>query len=235
MINAVHIKNDFKQIFRNPIMVLFFALPVFLPVLFKAMLVFLVPYLQTFLTFDIVPYHSYILAAVMTFAPLSLGIVTGFMMLDEKDGRIYELMRVTPLGSAGYLLNRMIFSMATSFICTFIVYYVLNIYPIPLLTLILIALLMSVLSVIIALILFLIATDKVKGLTYAKGLNLFSLFTLVDLLGLKWLSVVSHVMPTYWVTKIVQNPSNAVNILLAFVVTFVWVGAVYMIYIKRVE
>lgn len=235
MINAVHIKNDFMQIFRNPIMVLFFALPVILPALFKAMIVFLVPYLQTFLTFDIVPYHSYILAAAMTFAPLSLGIVTGFMMLDEKDGRIYELMRVTPLGSAGYLLNRMIFSMTMSFICTFIVYFVINIYPIPLLTLILIALLMSLLSVVIALILFLIATDKVKGLTYAKGLNLFSLFTLVDLLGLKWLSVVSHGMPTYWVTKIVQNPSNAVNILLAFVVSFIWVGAVYMIYIKRVE
>ena len=235
MVKIVHIKNDFRQIFRNPMMVMFFALPVFLPALFKLLIVFLLPYLSRFISFDLSPYYSYVLSATVTFAPLSLGIITGFMMIDERDGRIYELMRVTPLGAMGYLINRMIFSMTTSFICTYIVYFVLNVYFVPFWTLFFIALLMSVLSVVMALCLFLIATDKVKGLTYAKALNLFSLFTLADLLHLNWLSAASHAVPTYWVTKIVQSPGNALFILLAFVVCFLWLGGVFWVYKRREE
>ena len=235
MINVIHIKNDFHQIFRNPMMVMFFALPVFLPVLFKLLIVFLLPFLSQYVNFDLSPYYSYVFAATVTFAPMSLGIITGFMMIDDKDGRIYELMRVTPLGAMGYLFNRMVFSMAASFVCTYIVYFVLNIYYVPFFTLLFVALLMSVLSVVIALCLFLIATDKVKGLTYAKALNIFSLFTLADLLGLKWLSAASHAVPTYWVTKIVQAPGNVLNILLAFVVCFVWLGGVFWVYRRREE
>jgi hypothetical protein len=92
---------------------------------------------------------------------------------------------------------------------------------------------MSVLSVIIALCLFLIATDKVKGLTYAKALNLFSLFTLVDLLELDWLSALSHTIPTYWVTKIVQSPTNAWILLLAFAVSGTWVAGVIWVWRRR--
>ena len=233
MINTLHIKNDFKQIFKSPIMVMFFVLPLFLTVLVRLCITFLIPYLARYIVIDAVPYYSYILSAILTFAPLSLGIVTGFMMLDERDGKVFELMRVTPLGASGYIINRVFFPTAASFLYTFVMYFILDIYHLPVVTLVLLALLMSALSVIIALCLFLIATDKVKGLTYAKALNMFSLFTLADLLGLKWLSALPHAIPTYWVTKIVQAPDNAWIILLAFTVSCVWIVGVLWVWRRK--
>ena len=233
MINTIHVKKDFKQIFKSPIMVMFFILPLFIAVLARLFITLLIPYLARYVIIDAVPYYSYIISAIITFAPMSLGIVTGFMMLDDRDGKVFELMQVTPLGASGYIINRVFFPTAASFLYTFIMYFILNIYHLPVLTLIMLALLMSALSVIIALCLFLIATDKVKGLTYAKALNMFSLFTLADLLGLKWFSVLSHIIPTYWVTKIVQSPSNAWLILPAFAVSGVWIVGVLWIWRKK--
>ena len=233
IINAVHIKNDFKQIFRNPMMVLFFILPILLSVIAKLVITLLIPYLQRFIAIDATPYYSYILAAILTEAPLSLGMVSGFMMLDDKDGRIFELMSITPLGESGYLFNRMLFPMTASFLYTFSSYYIVGIYNVPLVTLFCIALCMAILTVSASLILALIATDKVKGLTYAKAINLLSLFTLTDLLGIKWLSAVSYAVPTYWITKIVQNPMNPIVILLAFTVSAVWVVCVLWVWKRK--
>jgi fluoroquinolone transport system permease protein len=233
MINVLHLKNDFKQVFRNPMMVLFFALPLFIPIIFKLMLIYLVPFLQQYLIFTVEPYYSYILAATMTFAPLSLGVVTGFMMLDDKDGRIVELMSITPLGESGYLANRMVFPVAASFAYTFVIYYILNIYSLSFLSLLIIAASMGIFSICIAFILALIATDKVKGLTFAKGLTMLSMFTLVDLLELPWLTVVSHAVPTYWVTKAVQAPANTLNLIFVVLVSVIWVAGVVLVWRKK--
>jgi fluoroquinolone transport system permease protein len=230
MIKTIHLKNDFKQIFRNPMMILFFSMPLFIPIIFKLLLTYLVPFLQQYVTFTLDPYFSYILAATMTFAPLALGVVTGFMMLDDKDGRIVELMSITPMGESGYIVNRMVFPVIASFFYTFVIYYILSIYTIPFISLTVIALSMSIFSVSIALILALIATDKVKGLTYAKGLNMLSMFTLVDLLRLPWLSAVSHAVPTYWVTKAVQSPASILNLTCILYVSFVWVVGIVWIW-----
>lgn len=58
---------------------------------------------------DLFQYADYILVFVLLMVAGMSGIVTGFMMLDEKDGRIAELLSVTPLGQ-GYLMNRLLFS-----------------------------------------------------------------------------------------------------------------------------
>ncbi len=228
----MHLKNDIKQIFKNPIVTILFILPLFLAVFGRIIITVLIPYLNQYFALDPSPYFSFILAAMITEAPVSLGIVTGFIMLDDRDGNIFDLMRVTPLGSSGYILNRLAFPYAASFLFTFIVYFIINIYHLSMVSLILLALLMGLISIIISLCMFFIATDKVKGLTYAKALNLFSLFTLADLLNLKWFSYFSHAVPSYWVTKIVQNPT-ALNIIFAFGVSAVWVAGVFWIYAKK--
>ncbi len=234
MINTMHIKNDLKQIFKNPIVAALFILPLFLAVFARLVITVLLPYLSQYVVLNAAPYYSFILAALITEAPVSLGIVTGFIMLDDRDGNIFDLMRVTPLGTSGYIVNRLAFPFISSFLFTFIVYFIVNIYCISVVPLILLALIMGLISIIISMIMFFIATDKVKGLTYAKALNLFSLFTLADLLELKWFSAISHVVPSYWVTKIVQNPTNPLTITLSFVVCCIWAAGALWFWKKKV-
>ena len=233
MINMMHLKNDIKQIFKNPIVTMLFILPIFLSVLGRLIITMLIPYLNQYVALDPSPYFSFILAAIITEVPVSLGIVTGFIMLDDRDGNIFDLMRVTPLGSSGYILNRLAFPFAASFLFTFIVYFIMDIYRLPIVSLILLALLCGLISIIITMAMFFIATDKVKGLTYAKALNLFSLFTLADLLKLKWFSSLSLAVPSYWVTKVVQNPASALTFVLAFAVSGVWVFGVLLIWRRK--
>ncbi len=121
------LRTDIKQIVRDPIMVILMAAPLLMIALFKVMLVFLLPFLETKYSFNLSYLYPYILAFIMLMIPGILGIVTGFMMLDERDGNIAELMAVTPLGRTGYLVNRLSLSALISIIYCFIAYYVLQV------------------------------------------------------------------------------------------------------------
>ncbi|GAA0182332.1 hypothetical protein SH2C18_47280 [Clostridium sediminicola] len=222
MINYKHIKNDYRQIIREPIMLLLFILPIFIPIIFKLLLIFSIPFIENYFKFSITPYHSCILSLTLVLIPGMLGVVTGFMMLDEKDGKISELMSITPLGKMGYLLNRLSFSFIGTFIYTIFTYYLLNVYHVPILTLLFIAILLGIYSFVIGSILFVLSDDKVKGLTYAKALNIMLLFSISDLLNERWVTILSNIFPPYWITKIIQNPNNILILLIALFIHVIW-------------
>lgn len=221
MIKYEHIKADYKQILREPIMVFLFLLPVLLIGVFKAMIIFLPEYILTYLGIHIMDYSPYIMAVAFLQIPGMLGTVTGFMMLDDKDGKIYELMSVTPLGRDGYLYNRLFVPIMMTILYSLITWIVIDITPIPFNLLALIWLLLSIQTAIIGLVLFHIADDKVKGLTYAKGLNIIMLFGLADLLNIDAVKYVAKIFPTYWVTKVIKEQSIN-TIILALCIHLLW-------------
>jgi fluoroquinolone transport system permease protein len=151
-----------------------------------------------------------------------LGIVTGFMMIDERDGKIAELMSVTPLGRVGYLFNRLLFAAILSVFYSILSYYVLNVVELPFITILFVSLLSSNYSIIIGLLIFSFADNKVKGLTFAKAINSLSLFAFTDLLALKWLTVLSWFFPPYWITLVVQSPHSFSIYGLALLINFGW-------------
>ena len=110
MINLIHIKNDLKQVFRDPVMSILMLAPLLIVVVFKLLIIFLFPFIATKFNFEFSLYYQYLMAGILILISGMLGIVIGFMMLDDKDGNIAELMAVTPLGRSGYLVNRLSFS-----------------------------------------------------------------------------------------------------------------------------
>ncbi len=211
-----------KQLVREPMMLLLFCLPMFMFIVYKAIIVFLIPYLNKHLSFNLADYYLYILSFALIMTPAMLGIVIGFMMIDERDGKIAELMTVTPLGRSGYLYNRLSFAFIATVVYTFMGYFTVNIYKLPLLVVFLLSILLGILSIILGMIIFTVATDKVKGLTYAKGINFMLLFCLSDLLNERWLTNFSMFFPTYWITEIIQNPKSIVVFSSAVLVHAIW-------------
>jgi fluoroquinolone transport system permease protein len=106
MIQITLFKNDLKQIVRDPIMTCCCLRPLLLIVVFKLLELFLVPYLAK-TGFDITPWFPYVLSFVLLMNSGMLGIVTGFMMLDERDGNISQLLEDNATGQNGYLINRL--------------------------------------------------------------------------------------------------------------------------------
>ncbi len=228
MINFIHIKNDLKQVFRDPIMSVLLFAPLLIIAIFKLLIVFLFPFIATKFNFDLSLYYQYLMAGILILISGMLGIVIGFMMLDDKDGNIAELMAVTPLGRSGYLVNRLSFSSILCFFYSIIAIYVLNVIDIPFYTILLLSILSGVYSIIIGLLIFSGADDKVKGLTFAKGLNMLGIFAFSDLFALNWFSILSLIFPTYWITRIIESPHSISVYLLGISIHVIWLS--YLIY-----
>jgi fluoroquinolone transport system permease protein len=131
-----------------------------------------------------------------------LGIATGFMMIDDKDGKIYELMQVTPLGRKGYLFNRLLLPGVMTLIYSSVI--VLTINPLSLLQGIILVIMCIIQSALFAIALFHLADDQVKGLTYAKGLNIIIIFAFTRLIQNDFISIFALITPTYWLTETIQ-------------------------------
>ena len=202
-------------------MALLFA-PLLIPVAFRLIITFLVPLIETHTTFVFKNYQHYLLTFVLLLSPMMLSIVIGFSMIDDRDNKIVELISVTPMSKSGYLFMRLGLVFAFVIFYSAYSYAVLGIYILQIITLLYLALLMCLYSGVMGLLLFSVATDKVNGLTYAKGLNAVALFAFVDLLDLKWLNILAGFFPPYWVTQIADNPQNILALTMCAVTSIVW-------------
>ncbi|MDP3388104.1 MAG: hypothetical protein Q8S24_12770 [Eubacteriales bacterium] len=84
-------------------------------------------------------------------------------------------------------------------------YAILGVYSISFGRLIFIAVLCSLFAASVGLLFFALASDKIKGLTYAKGMNFFILFAFSDLLGVPWLSYLSALFATFWLSGLIRG------------------------------
>jgi fluoroquinolone transport system permease protein len=233
MINQAAVRADLKLIIREPILLFFMILPFFIIGFVKLFVTFGVSLLYTYTGFDLAPYYGFLLALTLLMAPFMLGAVCGFLMIDDRDARMYELISVTPLGYLGYIFMRAMIPLGTAFIYTIVGYLALDIFPVNPALLLYISLLNSVAGVLIAFFLFVFAGDKVKAVAYAKGLSMLNFLAAADLFGLPWLSFLGAFTPFYWVVKLINYPLTGLNLIFSGIVHFVWL-AIFFRLLRRV-
>lgn len=223
LIHYKHLKSDIKQITRDPIILILYFAPVLLFGFILIALHYLPPYIDAY--FNLLNYLPYILAGTLGLTSGLLGIATGFMMIDDKDGKIYELMQITPLGRKGYLFNRLLIPGLMTIIYTSI--FIIFINPLPLIQGIALITMCSIQSALFAIALFHLADDQVKGLTYAKGLNIVIIFAFTKLIKNNVISAFAVVVPTYWLTETILF-NNFVTLSIALVIHLIWItGFIY--------
>lgn len=233
MIQITLFRNDIKQVVRDPIMALLLVAPLLLITVFKLLEVLLIPFLAIKTGFDMAPYTAYVQAFVLLINSGMLGIVTGFMMLDERDGNIAQLLEVTPMGRSGYLINRLLFASLLSIVYCIISFAVFKLVYLPLISIIFLSVLSAMYTAIIGLLIYSGADDKVKGLTFAKGLNSLVLFAFTDLFSLNWLTILSWFFPPYWMTMTIKTPHSLMVYGIALLVHAGWLGFLIFRYSRR--
>ncbi len=219
--------SDLKMIMRDPIMALLFFVPLMIGIIFKLLIHFLLPFALEFVDFSL-PLEPYLLSMTLLMTPYMLGVVMGFMMLDDKDGNIIDLVLVTPYGRRGYLLNRILFISIFTFLYSWINYLILNLVDLNILSLLYISILLSVFAASIGLLFFRIASDKIIGLTYAKILNLVIIFVFADFIKAEWFLYVAVLFPTFWITKLITDPDVVANNIFSGIVVLVWFFILYI-------
>lgn len=177
---------------------------VWFPLLIALLIRWGVPYVAERLTmFDIRPYYPLLMAyffVMMT--PIMLGLVIGFLLLDERDDQTLIALQVTPLSLNDYLLYRMAAPMLISLTMTLISYPLANLIETDFLALFLVALLSAPLAPLFALALASFASNKVEGFALTKASGVFLMVPLVAYFVRSDWQLLAGVVPTYWPAKL---------------------------------
>jgi fluoroquinolone transport system permease protein len=105
------LKGDFKNILRDPTLLLM----LFVPFLILFVVRFGVPLLE--IQFPLI--NNYYKEIVSLFALLSAvipGFVVSFILLDEKDLHLFPVINITPVALSGFLISRLGFMLIFGFL-----------------------------------------------------------------------------------------------------------------------
>jgi fluoroquinolone transport system permease protein len=200
--NLSMLSYDIKLVRRDPML----WLVSLSPMLFFLLLKFGYPLANDFAIeqwgFALQPYYQHSLVFLLVLVPMMLGMVYGFILLDEKDAGIISVLSVTPLGKKGYLMTRMSFPVGFSFVVTTIMYFLLSspAYLSPWQIWALQAVL-AMNAPFLLLLLGAFASNKVEGMALSKGFGLILAGLLIDYFApapYDWLAAYS---PAFWIGR----------------------------------
>lgn len=151
---------------------------------------------------DISPYYRQTGTFFLMLIPMMMGMVYGFILLDERDGGIITAISITPTGKSGYLKLRMGIPLTLSFIFIILFLLLLGLTgTLDILQLIVVSLLISSQSLILLLVLGAFADNKVMGLAISKGFGILLVAPLLDYAlptPFNWIGAYS---PLFWASR----------------------------------
>ena len=131
-------------------------------------------------------------------APGMVGMVIGFLLLDERDARTLMALRVTPLSMQQYLAYRIALPLLLGTAATIIGYPLTGMTPLGFPSLLAIALVAGLSAPTLALVLGVAAPNKVAGFAVVKVMNAVNLLPVVAYFVPRPLQFLAGILPTYW-------------------------------------
>jgi fluoroquinolone transport system permease protein len=189
---------DSRMLWRDPLLGWILALPIALALLLRP----LIPRVQEALLagagFDLTPYYPLVMGGYLMTAPGMVGMVIGFLFLDERDARTLTALRTTPLSMRQYLGYRVALPLMLGTMSTLIGYPLTGLTPLPLASLLPMAIIASLSAPLLALVLAVAAPNKVAGFAVVKVLNAVNLLPIVAYFVPRPVQFAAGVFPTYW-------------------------------------
>ncbi|UAL26946.1 ABC transporter permease [Bacillus paralicheniformis] len=205
------IRGDMKQIRRDS-MLAFYGLAPFLLIVVTAAGI---PLSAELTAFNITPYRHLIMSFAMLF-PLILGIMSGFILLDERDENMIQYFAVTPLSKRGYVMIRLILPMALTFCYSILLFASGGLVAPGSVYLLFVLIMVTLQAPIYTLLLAAYASNKVEGLALMKGFSLLTLMpAAVYFIPLPW-QLFGVFTPTYWTAKTYLAGTSHEGLVLVF-------------------
>ncbi|MFQ5639406.1 MAG: hypothetical protein ACE5IR_15585 [bacterium] len=192
---------DARGVLRDPMLRWMVLLPLLIAAVIRWGVPVITGQLLERLEFDLTPYYSLVMSAMLLLMPALCGMIIGFLLLDQRDDQTLTALQVTPLTLNGYIVYRITVPLVLSIIITMILFSIANLVQINSLPLLLASLLAAPLAPIYALFLATFAENKVQGFALAKAAGailwppLFAYF-----IDSRW-RFAFGILPTYWPMK----------------------------------
>jgi fluoroquinolone transport system permease protein len=212
---------------------------IFLPLLSALILRWAIPPLTNSLLanydFDLRPYYPVILAYfLVVMAPITFAVLTGFLLLDEKDDRTLTALQVTPLPLNSYIAYRVAIPVILTVVLMFLTFPLAGLGSLSVGDVLIVALAAAPMSPMFAMFLASQAQNKVQGFALMKmsGFLLF-LPILSYFVDSRW-QFAFGIIPTYWPMKVYWTlAANGEGVWWMALIAIAYQSAVAFIFIRR--
>ncbi|HEX9653497.1 MAG TPA: hypothetical protein VGA99_07285 [bacterium] len=178
---------DAKSVRRDSFLRWMLLYPIALALLIRWGLPVLTEFLRQRYDFELIPYYTLIMSFCVELVPMFIGMVIGFLLLDQRDDHTLSALQVTPLSLPGYLAYRIALPMSSGLMTTMLFFPLAGWHDLSLLMLFFVALGAVPLAPIFALFLATFSENKVQGFALTKALGV-----------VLWPPIVAYFLPGYW-------------------------------------
>lgn len=196
---------DLKNISRESTLLLVLFAPLALLLFLRFALPQLSGIVQAQFDIDLREYDLFIFAFMSLIPSLLFGMVSGFIMLDERDEDIIAFIAVTPLQKSGYFLYKLLSLTAVVFAFFFVLTGQAGLVQLPLLSSVVLASLIALEAPIGALFLAAFAENKVEGLALSKALGVMYVGPFVAFFVDSNWQFAAGLFPSFWIAKAFQH------------------------------
>ncbi|WP_181350797.1 hypothetical protein [Thalassobacillus sp. CUG 92003] len=225
---------DRKQMMRDPILLLTLAAPLLLLMFLKVGLPLALPYLP----FAMPAEHPLYLGALILMTPLMIGMLTGFLVLEEKGQGLYRYYAITPLQAHGYFIFRMLLPILLSIVLSIVVVIIYGTQNVSWIVLTAAILSATAQAPVVMLVLAVFARNKVEGLACSKLINLVLLLSAVFPFIDAWWAWGAYVLPPAWFMASFTFQDVALQISLcagSLLTSLLWIVYLWGKFLKKAE
>ena len=195
------LRADFRFIARDPMLLMAFLAPVFLILFLRLLVPLLSEYIYIKTAFQLMDYYSVVAITMVSLIPMLFGMVYAFILLDENDANILQVISVTPAGKRDFLYMRLLIPAFPGFIMVLVTILLTDpVFSEGWLRTIYISILLSLQGPFTFLFIGCLAGNKVQGLAFSK---LYGIFLVAVPLGLlvhhPW-NYLLFFSPLYWIS-----------------------------------
>lgn len=223
--------NSFKLIRRDTMLLLLLLAPWFAGAAFRIGLPLLQPVLMNAFSFDLTPWYALSDMMVLMLAPMMAGILSGFLMLDERDEGVGMYYSVTPIGGGGYLASRIFLPVLWSIVIAPLIMALLSLTHPDMLRVLCVALCGGLFGATLALLLLAFAGNKVEGLAVSKMMSMLMLPAIIPFITDSPWGYAAGVFPAFWMGALFKGPIYMLPA--ALIVCSVWLVLLYRKTLRR--
>ncbi len=198
--------SSFVLMRRDPMLVLLLIAPFMAGAVLGVGLPHLAPVLLDAFAFDLTPWYPVFDILMLMLAPLMAGMLTGFLMLDERDEGVGHYFSVTPSGGVWYLISRLTFPILWSLMVTPVIATLFSLSGIALWRVLCIAIIGGIAASAQALLLLAFAKNKVEGFAVSKLMGILLLPVFVPLFVHALWGYSFGVFPAFWMGAMLYGP-----------------------------
>jgi len=208
-----YISNDLKIIFRDKTMIIMF----FLPLIFIFLCRLGLPIISRYVP-QIIEYYWIIIASFCILSGAMPAFLTAFLMLDEKDENITEVLKIIPFPYTKLITYRIIFLMFSSYVFSNIFLFFNGLFFYPIHKIIMVSILVSFVPALLTLGIIPFAKNKIEGVTLFKGFNSLLFIPIIAFFVPENWQYVFGIVPFFWAFDLLSGNIPNHEIVVRFIV-----------------